>query len=150
MKQWTKEIDIDAPIEQVWKLFNGSLEDMQKIMPQVIENKLISETENGIGSIYRQKYKEGNRVQQYDVTTLDYLDTPENKKLKVGFSIANMFEITALYELQELEENKTRFRYTTTNQPLKWFVKLFLLLASDKIVIQFVNRVKKVAENQNN
>ena len=26
MKQWTKEIEINAPIEHVWQLLNGSLE----------------------------------------------------------------------------------------------------------------------------
>ena len=42
MKQWTSEIEIDAPIEQVWKFFDGSLENMQKIMPQVVDNKPIN------------------------------------------------------------------------------------------------------------
>ena len=35
MKQWTKDIEINAPIDTVWGLLDGSLEDMQKIMPQV-------------------------------------------------------------------------------------------------------------------
>ena len=39
MNMWSKEIEINAPIEDVWMLFNGSLEEMQKIMPQVVENK---------------------------------------------------------------------------------------------------------------
>ncbi|MGG3450292.1 hypothetical protein [Domibacillus aminovorans] len=42
MKQWIKDIEIEAPIEQVWKLFDGSLENMQKLMPQVMENKPIN------------------------------------------------------------------------------------------------------------
>jgi ligand-binding SRPBCC domain-containing protein len=71
MKKWTRSIKIQAPIEQVWKLFNVSLEDMQKIMPQVIENEPITITEEGTGSVYRQKFKEGKRVQEYEVNTLD-------------------------------------------------------------------------------
>jgi carbon monoxide dehydrogenase subunit G len=146
MKQWTREIEINAPIEVVWSLFNGSLEDMQKIMPQVMENKLIKETPDKIGSIHLQVYKEGKRKQQYEVKTLDYLDTPEKKKLKIGFNLANMFDITADYEITKLDENKTLFKYTATNTPLKWFVKLILKLANDKIVVQFTERVKEVAE----
>lgn len=46
MKEWSKEIEIDAPIERVWKYFNGSLEEMQKIMPQVLENKPITITDD--------------------------------------------------------------------------------------------------------
>ncbi|MBM6619001.1 SRPBCC family protein [Bacillus suaedaesalsae] len=149
MKQWTRDTEIHAPIEQVWKLFDGSLEDMQKIMPQVIENKLVTETENKVGSVHLQTYKERNRTQTYEVKTLEYMNQPDHKIVKVGFVIANMFEITARYELKKLEDNKTWFQYTTTNKPLKWFIKAFLLLASDKIVVQFVDRVKRVAEEQN-
>lgn len=147
MKQWTREIEIDAPIEEVWKLFNGSLENMQKIMPQVVENKPVTITEEVVGSIYRQQYKEGKRIEEYDVETLEYLNKPNKKKLKVGFSLANMFEITALNELNKIHDHKTSLKYTVTNRPLKWYVKLFLLFASEKTVVLYLERVKKVAES---
>ncbi|MFB5662602.1 SRPBCC family protein [Alteribacillus sp. HJP-4] len=148
MKQWTKEIEIHAPVEEVWSLFDGSLENMQKIMPQVIEHKPVKVTEGGIGSIYRQKYQEGKRVEEYEVETLEYMDAPGNKVLKVGFTIANMFEITAAYELIKMNENKTHFRYTATNKPLKWYIKPLIVLASSKVVVTFVERVKRVAEEE--
>lgn len=71
---------------------------MQKIMPQVVDNTPVKITEEVVGSIYRQKYKEGNRIEEYDVHTLEYEDTQNYKKLKIGFTLANMFEITGLYE----------------------------------------------------
>ena len=145
MKTWTKTININAPIEIVWKLLDGSLADMQKIMPQVIENKPAKVTEEGVGSIYRQKYKEGKRIETYDVETLEYSNTPDKKILKVGFVLANLFEITAYYELNKINETETSFTYSVTNNALKWFVKLFLLFASDKVVVQFLERVKTVA-----
>ena len=148
MKQWTKEILIDTPIDQVWNLFDGSIENMQKIMPQVIENTPVKITPEGTGSIYRQKYKEGKRIEEYDVTTLEFLDTPEQKRLKVGFVLANCFGITALYEIKRVDSNKTHFKYTATNEALKWFIKIFLLFGSDKIVVKFVEQVKKVAESE--
>lgn len=146
MKTWTKKIEINAPIEQVWKFLDGSLENMQKIMPQVVENTPVKVTEEVVGSVYRQKYKEGKHVQEYDVETLEYLDTPDKKRLKVGFTLANIFEITAFYELSKINDSKTSFTYTATNRPLKWFVKLFLLFSTDKVVVRFVERVKSVAE----
>ncbi|MGO4889942.1 SRPBCC family protein [Anaerobacillus sp. MEB173] len=146
MKQWAKDIEIDAPIEQVWVLFDGSIENMQKIMPQVVEHKPIKITDEVVGSVYRQKYKEGKRIEEYDVETLEYSNAPNKKKLKVGFKLANMFEITALYELNKINEHKTSFKYTVTNRPLKWFVRLFLLFASEKVVVKFLERVKKAAE----
>ncbi|WP_421926779.1 SRPBCC family protein [Lysinibacillus capsici] len=148
MKTWTKTININAPIENVWKLLDGSLADMQKIMPQVIENKPVKVTEEGVGSIYRQKYKEGKRIETYDVETLEYSNTPDKKILKVGFVLTNLFEITAYYELNKINETETSFTYSVTNNALKWFVKLFLLFASDKVVVQFLERVKTVAEAQ--
>lgn len=148
MKTMTKTININAPIENVWKLLDGSLADMQKIMPQVIENKPVKVTEEGVGSIYRQKYKEGKRIETYDVETLEYSNTPDKKILKVGFVLANLFEITAYYELNKINETETFFTYSVTNNALKWFVKLFLLFASDKVVVQFLERVKTVAEAQ--
>ena len=148
MKQWTKEIKINTPIDLVWGLFDGTIEDMQKIMPQVVDHQPVKVTNEGVGSIYRQKYKEGKRIEEYDVETLEFENTPNKKKLKIGFTLAKMFEITALYELFAISEEKTLFKYTCTNRPLKYFLKLFLFCASDKIVVQFCERVKKVAEEE--
>ncbi|MGX2961178.1 SRPBCC family protein [Peribacillus sp. JNUCC 23] len=149
MKKWTKDIEINAPIEQVWKFLDGSLENMQEIMPQVVENKPIKITEEVVGSVYRQSYREGKRIEEYDVETLEYLNAPNKKKLKVGFTLANMFEITAFYELNRMNDNQTSFKYTVTNRPLKWFVKIFLLFATEKVVVEFLERVKNVAEAKN-
>ncbi|WP_342772437.1 SRPBCC family protein [Oceanobacillus arenosus] len=148
MKRWTRDIEINAPIEQVWSFFGGSLEEMQKIMPQVVDQKSVKITEEVVGSVYRQKYKEGKRIEEYDVETLEYLNEPDRKKMKIGFILANLFEITAFYELKKINENKTYLKYTTTNRPLKWFVKVFLIFASDKVVVEFLERVKRVAETE--
>ena len=148
MKTWTKNIEINAPIEHVWKFLNGSLEDMQKVMPQIVGNTPVKITEEVVGSVYRQQYKEGKRSQEYDVETFEYLDTPDVKKLKVGFTLTNLFEIKAFYELCKINDSKISFTYTVTNRPLKWLVKLLLLFASEKVVVKFIERVKNVAESE--
>ncbi|RXZ77619.1 SRPBCC family protein [Paenibacillaceae bacterium] len=148
MKQWSREIEINTPIEHVWSYFNGSLEQMQKIMPQVVENTPVKITEEVVGSIYRQKYKEGKRIEEYDVHTLEYEDTQNYKKLKIGFTLANMFEITGLYEFYRVDDQTSKLKYTVTNSPLKWFVKLFLIFANDKVVVNFLEKVKGVAESE--
>ena len=148
MKEWTKEIEIDAPIEKIWNLFDGTLENMQKIMPQVVDNTPVKITDEGVGSIYRQQYKEGKRIEEYDVETLVYVNALDHKKMKVGFNLANFFEITAGYELTKINDHKTHFKYTTTNKPLKAILKLVLWFASDKTVVKFVERVKEVAEEE--
>ncbi|MDQ0090896.1 hypothetical protein J2T12_004322 [Paenibacillus anaericanus] len=148
MKQWSREIEINAPIEYVWSYLDGSLEQMQKIMPQVVENKPVKITEEVVGSIYRQKYKEGKRIEEYDVHTLEYSNNLNDKKLKIGFTLANAFEITALYELHRINDQTTKLRYTATNKALKWYVKIFMIFATEKVVIKFLEKVKKVAESE--
>lgn len=150
MKSWTEEIQINIPIEHLFSYFNGSLEQMQKVMPQVIENTPIKETDQVIGNVYRQKYKEGEEVQEYDVKTLDYINTPDHKKLKIGFVLANMFDITATYELKKLDENHTLLTYTATNKALNEHAELFLKSATNQVVVGFINRVKMIAESEYN
>lgn len=146
MKKWTREIEIDAPVEHVWSYLDGSFEQMRKIMPQVLENKPVKVTEDKVGSIYRQKYQEGKRIMEYDVRTLEYSDTPDRKRLKVGFTLADFFDITAYYELWRIDARKTRLQYTVTNKALKWFAKIFLLFANEKVMVKFLEKVKQVAE----
>lgn len=148
MKKWSHDTEINASIDQVWKLLYGTLADMQKIMPNVVENRPIKETEEVVGSIHRQKHDAGKRIQEYDLETLAFKDTPEQKELKERFTVSSLFEITTLYELTKIDDNKTHFKYTTTNKPLKWFLKLLVGLGSNKVVIQFVDRVKEVAEKE--
>ncbi len=40
---------------------------------------------------------------EYEVETLEYQNTPKEKMMKAGFTLSNMFEITAKYELVKLE-----------------------------------------------
>lgn len=112
-------------------------------MPQVVAHEPIKLTKDKIGSVYLQKYREGKQLQEYEVKTLQYENEPNFKKLKIEFNLAKMFEITSQYELRKINGNTTLFKYMTTNLPLKWFLKPIVMLASDKVVIQFVERVKK-------
>ncbi|WP_078410312.1 hypothetical protein [Priestia abyssalis] len=150
MKSWTEEVQISTPIEHVFSYFNGSLDQLRKVMPQVIENRPIKETDEVIGSIYRQKYKEGEEIQEYDVETLDYVNTPDYKTLKIGFVLADMFDITATYDLKKLDEQHTLFTYTATNAALNEQAESFLKFATNQVVIDFVNRVKTIAESEYN
>ena len=51
-------------------------------------------------------------------------------------------------KLTKINEHKTRFKYTTTNKPLKAIFKLFLWFASDKTVVKFVERVKELSRRR--
>ncbi|KEK22357.1 hypothetical protein [Bacillus gaemokensis] len=150
MKSWTEDIIIHTPIEHVFSYFDGSLDQIQKLMPQLIANIPLKETDAIVGNIYRQQYREGAEIQEYDVETLDYINTHTYKKLKCVFTLANMFDITATYELTQTDKNQTLFKYTPTNKALNEQAKLYMKSATNQVVIDFVNRVKTIAESEYN
>ena len=146
MKQWTKSIEISASIEEVWLYVDGDLEKMQQLMPNVVSNTPVNITDTKVGSIYLQEYREGNRTETYNVHVDEYENTPEFKKMKVSFTLAKLFDITAAYEVLAITESSTKLTYTTSNRALKWFVHLFLFFASEKPIVKFVEHVKQVVE----
>ena len=79
--------------------------------------------------------------------TLEYENHHDLKRLKVGFTLANMFDITAYYELKRVDNDKTSLSYTVTNKALKWFIKPFLWFASDKVVVTIFRACEKSGRN---
>lgn len=148
MKHWTKEVSIHAPINKIWKLFDGSLEDMRRVMPNMITNEPLTETDEKVGSIYRQVFQEGKRIHEYDVTTMEYANKKDYKKLTTAFLHGKMFRIITSYELREISDDETNFRYITANEPLKWYIKPLLIFTGDGVVEKFVEHVKYIAEEE--
>ena len=62
MKQWSSEIEIDAPIEEVWKLFTGTLENRQRLTPALVDIIPLIETDEVVGSLHINKQQEGKHV----------------------------------------------------------------------------------------
>ena len=73
MIEWKQERVIAVHIEKVWTLFQH--ENIQRIMPNVVEMKVIERKPGVVGSKYEQKYKEGKRVETYIVEDLAYENT---------------------------------------------------------------------------
>jgi len=148
MKHWTKEVSIHAPIDKIWKLFDGSLEDIRRIMPNIITHEPLTETKDEVGRVYRQVYQEGKRMHEYDVTTMEYANQTDYKKMTTAFLHGKMFRIITSYELIKVAEKETIFRYITANEPLKWYIKPLLIFTGDGVVEKFVEHVKYIAEEE--
>lgn len=148
MKTWTEEIEINAPIETVWKVIDGSEENLKKLDPKIISSKVIEETEKRIGSRYLQEYKEGRKVMEYVVEVKDYLEDDNNKMFEIGFELGNWFDITVKYVLKKVDENKTHLVYSTTNRPMKFFAKIMMrMMGNDSSVVKtHVEKIKKLSE----
>ncbi|MBC1798518.1 SRPBCC family protein [Listeria booriae] len=147
MMTWNEEMVIGANIEVIWNLFQ--LENIQRIMPQIIENEVIEMKEGIVGSRYRQKYQEGKRVETYIVEDLAHEDTPERKHNTSGFVLAKAFKIETSFTLEKIDEKSTRFIYSGSNQGINFLGKILMKLSSsknnDKVVADFMKRVEAEA-----
>lgn len=147
MLTWNKGIIINAPIESVWKLFD--LDQIQRIMPNIVEHKPLDIKEGVVGSTYEQTYREGKRTQTYIVTDLEYENTAHKKHNKTGFTLAKMFKIQAGFTLIKLDENSTKLIYTGQNEGVNIISKTLLKLApkksNEKVVNDFVELVRAEA-----
>ena len=147
MIKWHEERVIPVNIETIWQLFE--LENIQRIMPNVVENKVLEQREGVVGSTYQQKYKEGKRIETYIVEDLEYENTPEKKHNKIGFTLAKAFEIEAAFTLIKIDENQTRFIYQGENKGLNFLGKVLLKLGGEKnnqkVVTEFMDRVETEA-----
>ncbi|ASE35710.1 SRPBCC family protein [Mammaliicoccus sciuri] len=136
-----KTIIIPTNIENVWSLFD--LENIKRIMPQIVDMKVINKTENVVGSTYEQTYKEGKRIMKYVVTDLEYTNTSNYKHNRSGFQLGKMFDIEADYILEKINENETKFTYSGQNKGLNFIGKIMLILMpkkqNDKVIVQFID-----------
>ncbi len=146
--EWDKAIFIDAPIEVVWNLFSD--ENIQRIMPNVIEHTLLEKKENEIGSTYKQKYREGRRIETYILEITAYEDQPTYKYKTTQFVLAKSFRIETTYSCEVVEMNKTKLVYKGKNEGLNIFIRALLKLSSlrknQKVVDDFLEKVKAEAE----
>ncbi|MCF6136260.1 SRPBCC family protein [Pseudalkalibacillus berkeleyi] len=152
MIKWEEERVIPVNIEVIWNLFE--IENLSRIMPGVVETKVLEKKEGVVGSTYQQKYKEGKRVETYIVEDLEHEDTPEKKHNKSGFTLAKAFEIEASFTLIKLNENETKFIYTGQNKGVNFLGKTLLKLGgkrnNQKVVTDFMDRVEKESIKEGN
>ncbi|WP_028608372.1 SRPBCC family protein [Paenibacillus harenae] len=147
MITWSKEIKIPASIETVWRLFD--LDQIQRIMPNVIEHKPVDLKEGVIGSTYQQTYQEGKRKETYIVTDIEYENTGRLKHKRIEFVLAKAFKIQAGFTLKKVDENLTTFIYTGQNEGINFLGRSLLRLGgsknNDKVVDEFVDLVRSEA-----
>lgn len=147
MLTWHKEITIPAPIETIWNLFD--LDNIQRIMPNIVEHKPIEIKEGVVGSTYQQTYKEGKRTQTYIVTDIEYENTTHKKHNRIEFTLAKLFKIQAGFTLIKIDDQTTRFIYTGQNEGINFMGRILSKMGSqkqnEKVVNDFVALVRTEA-----
>ncbi|MFC4353967.1 SRPBCC family protein [Chryseomicrobium palamuruense] len=147
--KWDKEIEIEAPIDTVWALFDES--HPQRIMPKVDTNEWIVKNEPLTGSSYKQTYREGKRTESYLVTISEFTDEPDHKKKTIQFVLANLFDTNLTFEMKKISEGWTHFRYIGSNEGMNFIGKTMLKIGKKQenggpVVEEFVQRIKREAE----
>lgn len=145
---WNKTIELNANIEDVWTLF--SEENYKTIMPQVVSHDLMSEDKESKTKVYEEVYREGKREEKYLLTEILVEDTESIKHSTFSFTIANMIYSEGSFYLEAVDDKTTKFTYSGDNQGKNFFMKMMLKMASkkndEKVVNEFMNRVKEEAE----
>lgn len=151
MVKWKEQMVIEAPIEQVWELFQD--EKIERIMPKVESHDLLEGEPNATGAKHAQVYTEGKQQQRYIVETLSYVDEPDRKYRETAFEMGQMFKVRYAFSLEKESEQSTRFVYEGENKGMNVTGKMMLLAGSKKAarntVLNFMNRVKEQAESKN-
>lgn len=147
MLTWNKEIIIPASIDAIWGLFQ--LDQIQRIMPNIVEHKPLELKEGVVGSTYEQTYREGKRTEKYIVTDIEYENTDQKKHNRIEFTLAKMFKIQAGFTLIKLDEKSTKFIYTGQNEGVNFLAKILMKLApkksNEKVVNDFIELVRTEA-----
>ncbi|GGA20971.1 SRPBCC family protein [Psychrobacillus lasiicapitis] len=147
MLTWHKETTIQAPIETIWNLFD--LDNIQRIMPNIVEHKPLEIKEGVVGSTYQQTYREGKRTETYIVTDIEYENTAHKKHNKIEFTLAKLFKIQAGFTLIKIDEQTTRFIYTGQNEGINFIGRILSKMGSqkqnEKVVNDFVELVRTEA-----
>ncbi|MGX7595804.1 SRPBCC family protein [Planococcus plakortidis] len=151
MVKWKEEMLIEAPIEQVWSLFQD--EQIQRIMPKIESHELLEGKNDATGAKHAQVYTEGKQQQRYIVETLSYVDEPGRKYRETAFVMGQMFKVRYAFTLEKKSVQRTRFVYEGQNKGMNVTGKMMLLAGSKKAarntVLNFMNRVKDQAEREN-
>ncbi|MFB1083422.1 SRPBCC family protein [Jeotgalibacillus sp. JSM ZJ347] len=149
MITWKEDVLIDANIEEVWELFRDK--NIKRIMPKVISHELLEGEETVSGAKHQQTYSEGKRVETYVVHTLVYKDEPNEKYKQLNFILAKAFNTTFSFNLIKENDQQTRLIYEGENKGANFVGKAMLKLAGgkqdNKVVLEFLERVKKEAED---
>ncbi len=147
MHTYTRSIEINKSIEEVFNFLDGSEKNVKIIDPNIASSKLVKQTENVIGSTYEQEYNIKNQTINYIATVTEYKNEANIKEFGVSFKLKNMFEISTKYRLTKIDENTTAIEYTIVYKPIKMTAKLTLKLASttfgDNLVKRHLENVNK-------
>ena len=142
----TYEMDIDAPVDQVFFLLDDDtqLKRWMEGLEEIIHPDG-RDPENPVGTRFIQRIREGGRIGTYEGVVTAY-EKPYHLAIRFG---NKSFTMSVDYRLSELEGGGTHFAYAAEMVSGSWFTRLMSRLFSGltrRILNQHMTNLKGLAE----
>lgn len=144
--KWHKTVDISAPIEDVFHLFN--VENFSQIKPEFKNIQTVRETNEKIGSKYKVTHEEQGKTIEYIIHLDEFKNSESSKMMCFSYTISRFFEKDVQYILMKKSRNQTtlvyrgemRGKYVIGNMILKLLSKSH----HDKSIEALLTRIQNI------
>jgi len=138
-------VEIKAPIDKVFNCVEDT-EKMKQWMEGLEETTYTSDRDpaNPVGTKFKQKIREGGRVQEYDGEVLAY-EKPKHLAVRIG---NKFFHAVADYRFAPTHEG-TRLDYTCNVTCHSWFIRVMAFMfgwLTKRILRKQMTKLKELAE----
>ncbi|WP_147802603.1 SRPBCC family protein [Alkalicoccus halolimnae] len=145
--EWKEKTLVPTHIEVVWNIFQDQY--ITKLMPKVVEHKLIEGKADTIGARHRQTSRDGKKTETHIVETTQYIDEPSRKEKELHFLLDNAFEVKLRFILVKINENETELIYEGYQKPVNLKGKLKQKLSTTRArkhgIQKFVQHIMREA-----
>lgn len=144
--KWHKTVDISAPIEEVFHLFN--VENFSQIKPEFKNIQVVRETNEKIGSKYKVTHEEQGKAIEYIVYLDDFKNSETSKMMRFSYTISQFFEKDIQYNLMKKSQDETTLIYSGEMRGKYVIGNIILKLLSkshhDKSIEALLTRIQNI------
>lgn len=144
--KWHKTVDISAPIEEVFHLFN--VENFSQIKPEFKNIQVVRQTNEKIGSKYKVTHEEQGKAIEYIVYLDDFKNSETSKMMRFSYTISQFFEKDIQYNLMKKSQDETTLIYSGEMRGKYVIGNIILKLLSkshhDKSIEALLTRIQNI------
>lgn len=126
MHTLNSEIIVNRNINKCFSLFNFEESNMKLLDPTIIFHTPIKETNQKIGSIYKEARDDNGNLFEIELEIIGYKDEECEKFIEVEFEIEKQLNVKYSYKLEKVEDFKTKIIYTITTTEKSMLTKILL------------------------
>lgn len=147
MVRVSREIEIDAPPEEVWRHIEDPAKELQWRRPEVKELETVGQGPVGIGTRYRGRTKIMGMTDNYVNEVVEF--DPPNRIAWRYVNSSGMMAANGHYLLMPIGDGMTRFKIVLEYHPMGFVGRLtepFMSLLAGPVLQRFAENLKQMAE----